>query len=112
MAKERIPAPVDGKNVDTDWIETIFDNDGFARDARLMVGMINHCVVQVSWNVNTMLWQVSKELGYGEPLIAYMILEERLRKAETPDQNIYSMIQHGELGKYQIVQTFYFRDED
>ena len=109
--EKRIPAPIDGKNVCTDWIDSIFDKDSFARDVRTIVGYIKHCVVKVSWCYNKITWEVSKDISDGNTTEAYMILEDRLNKAESEEQEIYSVIQHGETGRLQIIQTFFFRGE-
>ena len=106
---KKIPAPIDEKNVTTDWLESIFDYDCFARDVRTMIGIIKHCVVKVSWDYNRITWEISKDISTGDTIDAYMILEERLKAAESGEQNIFSIIQHGESGRLQIVQTFFFR---
>ena len=108
----KIPALINEKDVTTDWMESVFDSDDFLRDTRLMIGMINHCAVQATWNDNTITWHISKDLGRGVPVTAYIILEQRLLAWESIEQNIYSKIEHGEIGQYEIIQRFYFKDEE
>ena len=110
MEEKLIQAPVDDKNVTTDWLESIFDSDDFARDTCRMVGFICGCVVSARWYANVVDWLISQDMG-GDYVTAMIILEERLRKAESPEQGIYSKIEHSREGRYGIRQKFYFRDE-
>lgn len=108
----KIPALINEKDVTTDWMESVFDSDNLVRDTRLVIGLLNHCVVQATWNENSITWLISKELGRGCAKTAYLLLEQRLKEFESIEQNIYSVFEHGDIGKYEIVQHFYFKDEE
>ena len=111
MEKNLIPALIDGKDVTTDWLESIFDSDA-VWDFHMMVGFINHSCVTCKYEKNVITWEVHRDMGRSsDDLYSYMLLEERLKAAESEEQNIYSMIQHGELGKLQIVQSFFFKND-
>ena len=62
----KVKAMVDGKNVTTDWIESVFDSADFVYDVRTIIGFINRCVVQARWDENKVTWTISRELGYGK----------------------------------------------
>jgi hypothetical protein len=52
-----------------------------------------------------------QDIGQGDSIGAYHILNERLKEMESDEQNIFSRIQHGELGKLELVQSFYFKED-
>lgn len=107
---EKVKAMVDGKNVTTDWIEGVFDSVDLACDVHLVVGFINRCVVQARWDENKITWTISRELGYGKPLDALFILDERLRKFEDEEGNVFSKLDMSNIPSFQIIQTFYFKE--
>ena len=107
---EKCKAMVDGKNVTTDWIESVFDSVDLACDVHLVVGFINRCVVQARWDENKVTWTISRELGYGKPLDALFVLDERLRKFEDEDREVFSELDMASIPNYQITQRFYFKE--
>lgn len=59
MAKEKlIPAPLDEKNVTTDWIEELFDDQSALYGKDKMLGFMNGAAVQASWSGNLLRWSV------------------------------------------------------
>ena len=101
---------IDGKDVTTDWLECVFDDAEVIRDYHRVVGFIKHCLVSCSYNDNRIIWEVIDK----HDISAYMILEERLRFLEGLEEdhpNVYSVIQHGEVNKWQIIQNFYFKED-
>jgi hypothetical protein len=111
MEKKIIPAPIDGKNVGTDWMDAVFDSADVVEHRRMMLGFIWNCVVYAEWHDNTITWRVMQDIGQGDSIGAYHILNERLKEMESDEQNIFSRIQHGELGKLELVQSFYFKED-
>lgn len=105
-------ALINEKDVTTDWIESVFDSDNFVRDTNLIIGMLNHCAVQAVWSSNTITWLVSEKLGRGDSIYAFMLLEQRLRSFESEEQNIYSVMERGDVNKFEIIQRFYFKEEE
>lgn len=102
-------AMIDEKNVSTDWMESVFD-DYPVQDRNTMVGFIHHCPVIAHWNSNVIVWEVMP-IGWEDHTYAFLLLEQRLKEWENEEQNVYSTIQHGELGKFQIIQSFYFKED-
>lgn len=107
---EKCKAMVDGKNVTTDWIEGVFDSITFAYDVRTIVGFIDHCVVQAKWIENKVTWTISRELGNGKPLDALFALDERLRRFEDEEGEVFSKLDMASIPNYQIIQRFYFKE--
>lgn len=59
MAKTRlIPAPLDEKNVTTDWIEELFDDQSALYGKNKMLGFMAGAAVQASWEGNVLTWKV------------------------------------------------------
>lgn len=58
MATKLIPAPIDEKNVCTDWIEEVFDNLRHVESGKQAVGFVNDAPVYVSWYENQMTFLV------------------------------------------------------
>ena len=56
--KELIPAPLDGKNVTTDWIEEMFDEQSALYGSHKMLGFMAGAAVQASWDGNVLTWKV------------------------------------------------------
>lgn len=116
---KRIPAPIDGKNIGFDWIETAFDycncTCGGYKD-RCYVGFVNNCAVLATINSNYIDWDIMSGM-YVEDLRneTYDILMERLMKFDAPDDRSVQTIceydtrykKHGNLR-----QTFYFKEEE
>lgn len=85
MKKRRlIPAPLDEKNVTTDWIEELFDDQSalYARHKRL--GFIAGVAVQASWEGNVLTWKVLG--GDGEAAVKKLRerYDERYPEKESP----------------------------
>lgn len=53
----KIPAPIDGKNVCTDWIADVFDSLDCIINGNEAVGFINGAPVYVTWSGNSMCWR-------------------------------------------------------
>lgn len=107
--KDFCPAMINGKDVTTDWIEEVFDDDCAVKDGNMMIGFINHKAVQVSWERNTLSWIVSNEFGVGDPAFTLLVLRERLIALETEEQNVFSVITK-DFGKNKLRQKFYFKE--
>lgn len=110
MEQKLIPAPLDEKNVTTDWIEDIFDDYQYAEcsSRNAAVGFINKCPVYVNWHDNAIFWRVIENNinNYDETL---EIIKIRLKEFEDPQSGLVSNIQSW--GSNCIVQKFYFVDE-
>lgn len=102
----KIKAPLDEKNVTTDWIEQIFDGLNCVQNGCQMVGFVNECVVDCSWFDNTLQWRAhdNKKETLNE-------IKKRLMEFEQDDSyspEVYSDIYI--VGGMFLVQKFYFND--
>jgi hypothetical protein len=52
------PAPLDGKNVTTDWIEELFDEQSALYGKQRLVGFVSRATVLCSWTFNSLKWKV------------------------------------------------------
>lgn len=99
--KELIPAPIDEKNVSSDWIEDIFDNNLGIGCGKSAVGYIANLPVYVAWNSNYVVWKII--IG-GDELLDE--IERRLAAYEEDDSNLMS--KRKKIGTI-ILQTFYWK---
>lgn len=65
--KKLIPAPLDEKNVTTDWIEELFDDQSALYGKDKMLGFMAGAAVEASWSGNVLHWKVLD--GDGEAAI-------------------------------------------
>ena len=106
--KELIPAPIDNKNVTTDWIEDVFDNQSCIwGENKSAVGYINEEPVIAAWDRNLLLWQFSLITSL-EDSISLSILKDRLNAAHDPDGDLVEDLKVvGNL----LMQKFYWKNE-
>lgn len=107
--KELIPAPIDNKNVDTDWIETIFDNQSCVwGDKRSAVGYINGEPVIAAWDNNLLLWQFPLMPAI-EDTVPLSILKNRLNAAHDPEGDL---VEDFSVVANMLMQKFYWKNEN
>lgn len=58
MKQKLIPAPLDGKNVTTEWIEVLFDDQSVLYGRNKMIGFMANAAMQASWDGNVLKWKV------------------------------------------------------
>lgn len=100
----KIPAPIDEKNVCTDWLDSVFDGVNMIQNGRQAVGFINDAPIYVYWSYNTITWRCVEGGGDYEAIIRE--IKSRLSEFEDPDSDLFSecyTIGHA------VVQNFYFR---
>lgn len=56
--KKLIPAPLDDKNVTTDWIEELFDDQSALYSKDKLFGFMAGAAMQASWSSNELHWKV------------------------------------------------------
>lgn len=100
---ERMIAPIDEKNVCTDWIDSIFDNANCIMEENSVVGYVNTYPVLATWNNNTIVW---KAILGGESCLNE--LKKRLSEFESPESDIYS---ERKIVRHLILQSFYFKED-
>lgn len=109
MSKKLIPAPIDEKNVTSDWIEEIFDDNNYTYDGRNMyVGFVMGSVCCCMYHKNRIFWQIVQDFAK-KALESYNELLRRLREHDEPpivvkyDTSLYDRLL--------LLQQFYFEDE-
>ena len=106
--KELIPAPIDGKNVSTDWIQDVFDNQSCVWNGQKAIGFINNHPVLVAWSDNILLWQfplVTDIEEFGD----LAVLRDRLKIYEDdPDNNFVT--KDSIVGNL-LMQKYYWKNE-
>lgn len=88
MSKKLIPAPLDGKNVTTDWMEEIFDGYNYVpceRDGMILTGFVANRPVTCYISDNMLFWHIDKWMcGVFALNDAYDELIRRLKKLDSP----------------------------
>lgn len=85
-----IPAPIDEKNISSDWIEDVFDRCVFGgSNSNVFTGFIKDCLVSAKFVDNILWWKVEQDFfNLGEEREqAFTELKKRLKeyeKEETP----------------------------
>ena len=109
MAKEKeklVPAPLDEKNVTTDWIEELFDDQSALYGSHKMIGFMAGAAMQAEWYGNVLKWKVLDGDGY----VAIKRLIERYKERYPEKESPFIV-------KYQIysdayVMKFYWKPEE
>ena len=111
MAKNRMIAPIDEKNVTSDWICEVFDDCECTQTQKKSMckycGFIDGEVVMCSYHIgnNEIVWYCLSE----NPGDEQTTLIKRLQSWESEESTIFSEI---EKKGNTISQRFYFKDED
>ena len=108
-----IEAPIDEKNVSSDWIEEVFDcvwRGG--RKTNTYTGFIGHCLVSCKYSGNKLHWQVESQFfNVGEDILGtYNELRRRLTVRDQEDQNLVVKNYYYDK-KFVIVQHFFFKED-
>lgn len=107
MAKqELIPAPLDEKNVTTDWIEEMFDDQSALYGKNKMLGFMAGAAMQASWSGNVLRWKVLD----GDRYVAIKRLIE-LYKERYPDEESPFILKRQCFADVYIMR-FYWKPEE
>lgn len=112
MKQNVIPAPIDGKNITRDWIETIFDNCDHivgGKSGNIFMGFVNGRPTNCFVNDNSILWHID-EYSCGSFVLkdAYNELLRRLKAAD--DESSDAIVDYSTFeDKPIIMQRFYFK---
>ena len=110
MEKKLIPAPIDEKNVTTDWIAEIFDNCGdCVRSNKKFVGFVNDSVCFCEYSNYHLLWYMPVSLARNLK-DSWDELIRRLKEHDTPPLIVSYYINEGEQ-YYELRQDFFWKDE-
>ena len=84
--KRTIPAPIDNKNVTTDWICEVFDNGDFVMDDNRIFGFVSRQPAFASWSGNKLKWTIFDADGDKDLLSqAVNMLVSRLDRYKSED---------------------------
>ena len=107
MAKEKlIPAPLDEKNVTTDWIEELFDDQSVIYGKNKKIGFMANAAMQASWSGNMLVWQVLD----GDAYRAFMKLNERYKERYPDEESPFIVEKQRSTGM--LVMRFYWKPEN
>ena len=107
--EELIPAPVDNKNVATDWIEDIFDFQTCVRNKKTAVGFIADEPAIVSWADNVILWSFPLVVS---PIFGTARLEELKKRLKIYDDENPELVTDYEVVGNLLMQKFYWNNEE
>ncbi len=109
MEKKLIPAPLDGKNVTTDWIEEIFDDGNCTYDGKeTYTGFVKGSVCCCIYHGYHIIWHINKDFAANAKQ-SYEELIKRLKEHDTPSLVVkYDTSMKKELF---LMQKFYWEDE-
>ena len=107
--KELIPAPIDGKNVSTDWIQDVFDNQSCVCNRDMMIGFINDAPMLVTWSSNILLWKFPIATSI-EDSGDLAVLRDRLKIYEEDPDNKF-VTKDSIVGNL-LMQKYYWKNED
>lgn len=106
MSKNLIPAPLDEKNVMTDWIMEIFDNYGdCVCNGKQYVGFVSNVPVYARYYGNTIVWMVIYTIS---PDHTISVLQSRLKEHEDTESSLFSKMTIEENVLY---QEFFWLDD-
>lgn len=109
MKKNLIPAPIDEKNVTSDWIGEIFDNYGdYVMCDNKFTGFVKGTVCYCEYINNHLFWQVSMNFAK-DAKASWDELIRRLKEHDTPQLVVeYDDSMKDEL---LLLQNFYWKNE-
>ncbi len=101
-----IPAPLDEKNVTTDWIEELFDDQNAIHGRHKMLGFMNSAVMLVTWHDNVLTWKVID----GDANAAIKCLTERYKESYPEEDSPF--ILKTQMYSAVCVMRFYWNPEN
>lgn len=101
-----IPAPLDEKNVTTDWIEEMFDDQSALYGKNGMLGFVDGAAVLASWSAHILMWKVLD----GDSHEAIMRLIERYEERYPDEESPFIVEKQAYTNVY--VMRFYWKPEE
>ena len=109
MENKLIPAPIDNKNVMTDWIEEIFDFQTAVRRKKTMVGFIADEPAVARWNDNVLIWTFplwpTLTIEDSKPL------EELKKRLKVYDDANVELITIDNVDRHSLMQKFFWKKD-
>lgn len=75
-----VPAPIDEKNITSDWIEEIFDDCNCTFSGNTVTGFINGAACTCTYQKNHIYWEIHKFFGGNDRI--YNELVKRLKERD------------------------------
>ena len=107
--KKLIPAPLDEKNVTTDWIEEMFDDQSALYGKNKMLGFMAGAAMQASWSGNMLKWKVLDGTCRNR-IEAIRKLRERYKGRYPDKESPFILKKQSLIGEY--IMIFYWKNED
>ena len=109
---EKIFAPIDGKNVGTDWIDDIFDYSECTKmykySHKKVCGFVNGQLVECVYTLeyNTIEWRIYALYSFLDDVKAELL--RRLKKYENEENELFSEYEESET---YVIQRFYWKED-
>lgn len=105
---KKFAAPLDEKNVMTDWIEEIFDDYSAIRCRRMFLGYIQYIPVYAKYSGNQIVWKVVDGTSSDVELVIE-VLKKRLLEHEDPERDLFSEFK---ISGSTLTQTFWWKGDE
>lgn len=105
-----IPAPLDEKNVTTDWIDDIFDDSNCTCNGSTYTGFINDSVCSCLVGRNTIIWKIDKDYAK-DALGSYNELQKRLKVLDGENPGLVVRYDTSMQEQLLLGQRFYWAEE-
>lgn len=113
--KNLIPAPIDGKNIMTDWIEEMFDFQCATSNGKIYLGFVQDLPIRCDIIGNELWWRfLTPTAFYCEELAPAMEeLTKRLQTKDEADEEHRICVRYRKSGDGTLLwQTFYWNNND
>ena len=110
MAKKLYPARIDGKDVSTDWIESIFDDAECMHVGHTFIGFVRDTACSCYVQDNQVYWNINTDCG-GNEYLSYVHLVRMLNERDKED--LSHVVKYGyNPERFKVTQLFYFVEEE
>ena len=109
MDKKLVPAPIDEKNITSDWIEEIFDDCNCTHFGRMLTGFVAGSACSCIYQKNNIYWEIHKFFCVEESK-AY---NELIRRLKEQDVVPYIVVKYDDSLSKELMlkQSFFFVEE-
>lgn len=111
MKEKLIPAPLDEKNVTTDWIDDIFDDSRCIQNGSgTYTGFVEDSVCSCLVGRHTIIWEINSNYSRDAEK-SYNELEKRLKAIDNENPDLVVKYDTSMKEMLFLGQKFYFKDE-